>query len=1093
MRNLKKVLSLSLALVMLLGMMVVGAGAVTALDVYSDKGDITYKEAVDLLTALDVLQGDAGGFRPTDTLTREEAAKIVAYTALGVDAAEALTVTKAPFADVAATRWSAGYIAYCANVGIINGMGDNTFRPTDKVTGYQMAKMLLCVVGYGVNNEYTGSNWSLNVAKDGVTTGLFNRLSNVGNTPATREEAAQLAFNAITRVSMVAYSSLYGTYSAYSNEFGKQELLGYKVDKIFNATAVPTVDDYGYNYQYWRFKNKAAAITDTYLTDTILGTETAGTWGSLYKGYVWEDTVEIVENGQSVRNGNKVTLGDGQLDAVITSYDNSGVATGWASAFRSEALRNVSIHKAIAYNGQTVTVVDVDGDGEADKLIVVTSYLAEVTKVNAATASTARSVNVKAYIPSVQKTVTATIETEDYEKGDYILVDPSMILADVKIDLASVSDSTKAPAALKAAFTTPCGTQLAEAVTGTVSTFYKLNMTVPSVTSNGVRYEYNGIFQAENSGAKLSAALGYAYASDGYTLSSATYNFYLDKAGYVVGVNVVEDSISDLVYIIAVGEDQFELSNVVRTVNNEGVVKTYNVSTKSSAGLYDITDRDSNPNDGLRGDNEGVGYIYAYSIDANDEIILTRLSNNYTSIGEASMTKDGMKKGFSSVVYTDGELNATGAASAGVVYATDATEFIFVDSKGVVSRFTGKNNIPALAAAGYNNVVAIATQAVGSTTYAAMVVIGGAPAVSYSNYIYIVDYLGQHQGNVYFYDVILDGEFVRVAATNNNLVTGDLYSYTVNADAFTGDAVNNVKSGLYSMLTDGSGNGTLNEFTDTVAVAPTNNNLVLELNDEYQLAEKVEITDVSTYGINGLVETEATVAPGDYVTVYAVNKEIKAIYITNVDSAYLSAIDYSSNNTAAGTLYRVTTGITQNEGTAAAYTIYGKSTMTVGQLRNLITTTDGANTTITVSAISGGVAMGDNEYLTNGITYNVVITNKNDHNTNTFELTFSSPAAAATLSVKVVDGDDGYTVVTTPTQNQKLSANIVDANGTTVIGTYPVNPAVTYKWYDTSATDQVLGSDPVYTVTNGNVGDTIAVDVTYNGTTMTWTATGAVS
>ena len=72
MRNLKKVLSLSLALVMLLGLMVVGAGAATTFADLKDKDEISenYAEAVDLLTALGVLEGNENDeFMPTGTLT----------------------------------------------------------------------------------------------------------------------------------------------------------------------------------------------------------------------------------------------------------------------------------------------------------------------------------------------------------------------------------------------------------------------------------------------------------------------------------------------------------------------------------------------------------------------------------------------------------------------------------------------------------------------------------------------------------------------------------------------------------------------------------------------------------------------------------------------------------------------------------------------------------------------------------------------------------------------------------------------------------------------------------------------------------------
>lgn len=68
------------------------------------------------------------------------------------------------------------------------------------------------------------------------------------------------------------------------------------------------------------------------------------------------------------------------------------------------------------YNGYTATIVDEDNDGDADKVVVVIEYLAEVTKVNAATASTDRSVNMTVTDTTGKVTVT-NVETEDFEKG----------------------------------------------------------------------------------------------------------------------------------------------------------------------------------------------------------------------------------------------------------------------------------------------------------------------------------------------------------------------------------------------------------------------------------------------------------------------------------------------------------------------------------------------------------------------------------------------------------------------------------------------------------------------------------------------------
>ena len=90
MRNLKRTLSLALAAVMLMGMMVVGAGA--ASKDFTDAGEIKNVEAVDVMVALGILEGgDKGDFQPNSILTREQAAKIICYLLLGTESAEKLT------------------------------------------------------------------------------------------------------------------------------------------------------------------------------------------------------------------------------------------------------------------------------------------------------------------------------------------------------------------------------------------------------------------------------------------------------------------------------------------------------------------------------------------------------------------------------------------------------------------------------------------------------------------------------------------------------------------------------------------------------------------------------------------------------------------------------------------------------------------------------------------------------------------------------------------------------------------------------------------------------------------------------------------
>ena len=97
MKNLKKVLSLVLALAMALSLMTV-AFAADAND-FADYDKVEYNEAVDVMVAAGVFNGVAGNnFAPNDTLTREQAAKIVTYMLVGQTQADKLVTTIAPYA-----------------------------------------------------------------------------------------------------------------------------------------------------------------------------------------------------------------------------------------------------------------------------------------------------------------------------------------------------------------------------------------------------------------------------------------------------------------------------------------------------------------------------------------------------------------------------------------------------------------------------------------------------------------------------------------------------------------------------------------------------------------------------------------------------------------------------------------------------------------------------------------------------------------------------------------------------------------------------------------------------------------------------------
>ena len=204
MRNLKRTLSLVLAAVMLVGMMVVGASAASS--DFVDGNEITYAEAAEVMTALGVFEGtDKGAFDPTGILTREQAAAIICRMLLGDDA-ENLTTNSTVFSDVAADRWSAGYIGYCAQQNILAGTGNGTFNPEGELTGLAFAKMLLVALGYDpAIEQYVGNDWAVNVAADAVDAGIA--VSGVIMADAMiREQAAQMAYQTL-EADMVRYAS----------------------------------------------------------------------------------------------------------------------------------------------------------------------------------------------------------------------------------------------------------------------------------------------------------------------------------------------------------------------------------------------------------------------------------------------------------------------------------------------------------------------------------------------------------------------------------------------------------------------------------------------------------------------------------------------------------------------------------------------------------------------------------------------------------------------------------------------------------------------------------------------------------------------
>ena len=191
----KKLIVLALAAITVFAL-VCFAGAVEFTD--SAQIDVKDTEAVEVLSEMGIIGGMGdGSFQPKGTLTRAQAAKIIAYINLGADKAEALSASTAAFTDVPTSHWACKYVNYCAEQGIVGGVGNGKFDPNGKLTGFAFGKMLLVVVGFDAESEgLVGASWDKNTNKllksEHINLGLT-----INSKEISRQDACALALNAI--------------------------------------------------------------------------------------------------------------------------------------------------------------------------------------------------------------------------------------------------------------------------------------------------------------------------------------------------------------------------------------------------------------------------------------------------------------------------------------------------------------------------------------------------------------------------------------------------------------------------------------------------------------------------------------------------------------------------------------------------------------------------------------------------------------------------------------------------------------------------------------------------------------------------------
>ncbi|MBS5651759.1 MAG: S-layer homology domain-containing protein, partial [Clostridiales bacterium] len=417
---------------------------------------VTYKEAVDVMTAAGIFNGgDGNNFNPDATLNREQAAKIITYMLVGQEKADKLTTTVAPYADVAATRWSAGSIAYCTNEGIIAGDGNGRFNPTAGVTGLQFAKMLLVALGYDAKIEnLVGNSWAINTASLALgDADLDNGMEEIALSAAlTREQAAQMAFNAF-KADLVKYANK-GTNITLSD--GSTVVIG--------ATPAATYKDakadnnLGETANLTQFAEKyCEKLSLSHPTDAFERPTNEWTYDKVKVGS-YADEADLTYTKE-------VKLGDIYKDLGLSDTIAAGNVTfhvDGAAEATPESTYALSKGDSTKIGGNGVlTEVFYDKDAGTVKITIMHVYGGEISSVRAATAS---------------KDANVTVTPQNAGRGGNYETDKFAVDDVVLYTYSTKSGDTGVQSAVKA-----------EQITGTLTGYTGGE----SVTVDGKTYEFN--------------------------------------------------------------------------------------------------------------------------------------------------------------------------------------------------------------------------------------------------------------------------------------------------------------------------------------------------------------------------------------------------------------------------------------------------------------------------------------------------------------------------------------------------------------------------------------------------------------------------
>ena len=589
----KKLLALVLALVMSMSLVTISNAA------YSDKADIDLKEAVDVLSAVGVFEGSDGKFDPKANLTREQAAKLVAYLQLGQKSADAL-VGGNKFTDVAANRWSAGYVDYCATTGVVAGIGNGQFNPTGSLTALQFGKMLLVCLGYDADSEgLTGADWQINTSKLMTSPKLLKGLDSVKATEViTREQAAQMMLNAL-KAPTVEYDTKGSTITINGAVIGiggsKATYVTATVAedstvKNIGKTQLTNSNEYTVELGEKLFSNlKLNSTADAFMrpaTKWTLKAETIGTYA---------DTPDLTYTA-----GTKIGtiysdlgLSDGISKKNVTEYVD-GV---YAGAFAYDIVKGSK--DKVGGNGVLLNVY-YDDDAETITFVEVNTYIGKVTAAYPDTTTKDAYVKIKNMDGYSCPGAGKEFETESFKKNDVVAYTYSA--KDGENSIQSMA--------------------LAEKVTGAMSTYTISG----NVTVGGTKYDANKM-----SVSTVKDTVAAVDKGDDVTI-------YLDANGYVLYVDADADVKYAVVLNYKTGVGDLNDETKAKLLFTDGTTKTVKVALAGS-----LTAESPFTNvlaaDAAEATTLSQYDIVSYTIGTDDVYELTLVANARTTATASGATK----------------------------------------------------------------------------------------------------------------------------------------------------------------------------------------------------------------------------------------------------------------------------------------------------------------------------------------------------------------------------------------------------------------------------------------------------------------------